>query len=63
MSFIKAFALFWWDFIVGDSITLAWGVLLTLALAALLANFGNSVVAEFAVPAAIIATLGLSLRR
>jgi hypothetical protein len=63
LKYLKAFALFWWDFIVGDSLTLAWGVLLTLALAALLANFGNSVVAEIVVPAAIIATLGLSLRR
>jgi uncharacterized membrane protein len=37
---VKAFALFWWDFVVGDDYRLALGVVVLLALTAVLAHRG-----------------------
>ena len=62
MSFAKRFVLFWYDFIVGDSMTLAVGTLLALALAAVI-NIEGSGPAEIALPVAIGATLAASLLR
>jgi hypothetical protein len=66
MSFIRGFAAFWYDFIVGDSWELAAGVVGLLALAKLI----DVVAPEFAeqtlfvlVPAAVVATLSVSLAR
>lgn len=61
-AFLKRFGLFWYDFIVGDSMTLAIGTLSALILAAAIAYRG-SVPAEVALPVAIGATLSASLWR
>lgn len=63
MSFVRAFALFWYDFIVGDSAVLAIGTILVLGLAALLAAVASSAVAEIAVTASVLAVLAASLVR
>ena len=62
MRFVKRFVLFWYDFIVGDSMTLAIGTLLALALAVVI-KFEGSGPAEIALPIAIAATLVASLLR
>lgn len=58
---LRAFALFWWDFVVGDdwrvSVQIALGVAATAALAAL------GVVAWWLLPAAVVVVLFASLRR
>jgi hypothetical protein len=63
MKYIKAFVLFWYDFIVGDSMTLAIGVIVCLLVAAGLSRETGSVAPEIALPAIVVATLVLSLRR
>ena len=63
MSFVRAFALFWYDFIVGDSWVLAIGTILVLAIGALLAGIASSVVAEIALPAMVLGVLAASLPR
>jgi len=62
MSFVKRFVLFWYDFIVGDSMTLAVGTLLALGVVALIAIKGSGP-AEIALPVAIGGTLAASLWR
>lgn len=62
MTFVRRFALFWYDFIVGDSITLAIGTLSALVVAAVLARYGSGP-AEVVFPVAVGATLGASLWR
>jgi len=61
MRRVRAFALFWWDFIVGDDWTVAAGVMLALAGTALLARAGVS--AWWLPPAAVVLLAGLSLAR
>lgn len=61
MKQLRAFALFWWDFIVGDDWRIAAGVVLALALTAALAAAG--VPAWWLLPVAVLALLALSLRR
>lgn len=63
MKYPLAFLLFWWDFIVGDSIVLAVGSVLTLAATFALAHEVSSLAAELVLPAGVLATLGLALRR
>ena len=43
MRQVRAFALFWWDFIVGDDYRIALGVVVVLAATALLARAGLTV--------------------
>lgn len=62
MSYVRGFALFWWDFIVGDSIILAVGTLLALALGALVV-LESSTAAEIVLPSVIALTLVASLFR
>lgn len=62
MIFAKRFVLFWYDFIVGDSMTLAVGTLLALGLAVLVKLEGSGA-AEVALPVAIGTTLAASLLR
>ncbi len=62
MRYVKGFGLFWWDFIVGDSIVLAGGVLTLLGVGYVLAMNDVGLV-EFVVPAGVIVTLVLSLPR
>ena len=63
MKYIWNFCLFWWDFIVGDSITLAFGALGVIALAFLFGHSSLGRAGDVLVPAAVIVTLGASLRR
>ncbi|MFZ2013937.1 MAG: hypothetical protein WAV00_08965 [Nocardioides sp.] len=58
----RRFALFWYDFIVGDDWLLAAGVVVALAVAALLGMAGFPA-AWIILPSAIIATLIVSIRR
>lgn len=58
---MKRFALFWWDFLVGDDWLLPVGIAVALALTALLA--ATSVPAWWLLPLAVAAVLWLSLRR
>ena len=61
MSRLRAFALFWWDFIVGDDWRLAGGVVVALAGVALLVHAGLP--AWWLPPLAVIGVLWYSLRR
>jgi hypothetical protein len=58
---LRAFGAFWWDFIVGDDWRIAAGVIVALAATAALA--AASVPAWWLLPLAVVALLGLSLRR
>jgi hypothetical protein len=58
---VKRFALFWWDFIVGDDWFVAVGIAVAFALTALLA--ATSVPAWWLLPLAVAAVLWVSLRR
>jgi hypothetical protein len=61
VKFAKAFALFWYDFIVGDSIVLAIGGVLIVALGYGLVEIDAAAVAEVVLPIAAVATIFLSL--
>jgi hypothetical protein len=61
MTAVKSFLRFLWDFFVGDDPAIAAGVVLTLALTAIVA--GTSVPAWWIVPVAVAALLGVSLWR
>jgi hypothetical protein len=63
VKYLRGFAWFWWDFIVGDSMVLAAGAALTLVVAFLLAHYVAAAAAEVVLPAGIIATLLVSLRK
>ncbi len=58
---LRSFALFWWDFVVGDDWRIAAGVVLALAGTAAVAN--TNVPAWWLLPVAVAALLALSLRR
>lgn len=61
MRLVKAFLAGVWDFVVGDDWRTALGVVLALALTALIAGAG--VAAWWVMPLAVVALLALSLRR
>ena len=61
MSRVRAFAAFWWDFLVGDDWRVAAGIALAVAATALLAHYGLS--AWWLLPLAVALLLGRSLRR
>jgi hypothetical protein len=61
VSRLKSIALGIWDFIVGDDWRTAVGVVLALAVTALVA--GTSVAAWWVTPAVVLLLLALSLRR
>jgi hypothetical protein len=58
---MKRVARFWWDFVVGDDWRVAAGVVVALAVTALLA--ATSFPAWWVLPLAVAAVLWLSLRR
>lgn len=61
MNYVANFARFWYDFIVGDDWVVAAGIVVALALTALLAHSGNT--AWWLMPLAVLAVLGHSLWR
>ena len=63
MKYITGFAMFWWDFIVGDSIALAIGGIAVLLVAAGLVRADQQLVVQLAMPLIVVATLAVSLLR
>ena len=61
MTFLKNFALFWYDFIVGDDWTSAAAVVAALAIIGLLAH--QRVTVWWLLPLVVLAFLGISLKR
>ena len=61
MRRVRAFGLFWWDFVVGDDWRAAAGVVL--AIAATAALVASGIDAWWLMPAAVAGLLWLSLRR
>ncbi len=61
MKYLAAFGLFWYDFIVGDSIVLALGGVGVLALGFIAARVTMEAVPQFLVPAAVVLTLVASI--
>ena len=61
MRWLRSFALFWYDFVVGDDWTLAIGVVAALAVAALLS--GRGLAGWVWLPVAVWLVLALSLWR
>jgi hypothetical protein len=61
MSHIRRFGRFWWDFVVGDDWRAALGVVLAIAMTALLVALGVN--AWWFMPVAIALVLYASLRR
>ncbi len=61
MKRLKAFGLFWWDFVVGDDWRMAAGVIVLLGVSAVIAHQG--VATWWLPPLAVIALLGYSLSR
>lgn len=61
MSYLVAFARFWWDFIIGDDWIVAAGIVIALGLTALLAHHDTS--AWWVMPPAALLLLCVSLWR
>jgi hypothetical protein len=61
MRYVKAFGLFWWDFIVGDDWTVAAGVAVALGLVAILVDQGVN--AWWLLPLAVALLTGISVWR
>ena len=61
MKYVRAFGLFWWDFVVGDDWRSAAGVVIALGVTAALVAGGVN--AWWLMPVAVAAVLWLSLRR
>jgi hypothetical protein len=63
VNLVVGFFRFWYDFVVGDSVLLAIGAVVTLTIGAALVWMGWRPAAELVLPAAVIVTLGVSLPR
>lgn len=61
MRFIIGFFAFWYDFIIGDDWTVALGVVVALAVTALLVHAG--ITAWWLMPLAVLLLLGASVQR
>jgi hypothetical protein len=61
MARLKAFGAFWYDFVIGDDWVLAAGVVLALAVTALVASVSST--GWWIVPAAVVILLPLSVWR
>jgi hypothetical protein len=62
MSWLGRFAVFWYDFIVGDSAVLAIGAVAALAVTAGLIRAGMAAMAPALLPVLVAITLAISLR-
>ena len=62
MSWLRRFGAFWYDFVVGDSVVLAVGTVVALAVAAVLVRAGAGTAAPVALPLLVALTLAASLR-
>ncbi len=60
-SWVRSFGAFWWDFIVGDDWVVAAGVIVALAVTALLAHHG--IPAWWLLPVAVVGLLAISVGR
>lgn len=63
VSRLKAFAAFWYDFVIGDDWRVAVGVVLALALTYLLAHQGGTAAVWWVVPVAVAILLPTSIWR
>jgi hypothetical protein len=61
MKYFKGFCLFWWDFVVGDSIALAIGGVVVLVIGYILVEANLQIAAEVLLPLAAIGTIWVSL--
>lgn len=61
MKRLKAFGIFWYDFIIGDDWKIAFGAVFGLGLCALLAHHVSNAV-WWVLPIVVISTLAISLR-
>jgi hypothetical protein len=61
MKYVKGFGYFWYDFLVGDSATLAIGGVCALLLSYLVVLAGAPAIAEVVLPIVVIATIVASL--
>ena len=61
MSKLRAFGMFWWDFVVGDDWVAAAGVVLAIGATAALVAAGVN--AWWLMPLAVVGLLALTLRR
>jgi hypothetical protein len=61
VSYLRRFARFWWSFLVGDNLPLAFGAGVTIAVTALLVHEGVN--AWWFLPTSILALLAMSVRR
>ena len=61
MSYLRHFARFWWNFVVGDNLPLAVGAGVTIAVTALLVHEGVN--AWWLLPTSILALLAISVLR
>ena len=61
MRYLAAFGRFWWEFVVGDDWRVAVGVAVALGLTSLLTHEGVN--AWWVLPPAVVALVGMSLRR
>jgi hypothetical protein len=61
VSYLRRFALFWWEFVVGDDLALALGAGAALGTTALLVHWGVN--AWWFLPVAIVIVLALAVAR
>jgi hypothetical protein len=60
---LKGFAMFWWDFLVGDTPELFIAALLIIGVIASLRGAGYNAIAVVALPVLAVLSLGISVRR
>ena len=61
MKYLVGFGQFWWDFIVGDSIVLAFGGVGVLALSYALVHAGSASLPQFLLPLIVFGAIAASL--